>query len=92
MPEPGDLIAAFSLQPERCFRIGQATICRRPTVPRRRLGNAVWRDCTGLARRGVPPVRAEGDQWGGGGLRNGPEVPSSRPAYGSPRQGPKQGK
>jgi hypothetical protein len=49
MPQPGDLIIAFSVQPGRCFRMVysrqlQADHCRRPPVWK---GN--WRDVKGRA-------------------------------------------
>jgi hypothetical protein len=47
MPEPGDLIAAFSPQPVRCFRMVQsvhlqATHCRQEPA-----WKGLWRDRTG---------------------------------------------
>jgi len=47
MPQPGDLITAFSVQPGRCFRMIydhklQATHCRRPPA-----WKGVWRDAKG---------------------------------------------
>ena len=47
MPEPGDLITAFSPQPRRCFRIVyseqlQATHCRQPPA-----WKGIWKDAKG---------------------------------------------
>ncbi len=47
MPEPGDLVTAFSPQPGRCFRMVysvqlQSTHCRRPPA-----WKGIWRDTKG---------------------------------------------
>ena len=64
MPEPGDLIVAFSPQPGRCFRMVQsrqlqATHCRREPA-----WKGQWRDAVGriwyeeACREHAPKVRA----------------------------------
>jgi hypothetical protein len=74
MPEPGDLIVAFSPQPERCFRMVQsvqlqATHCHEPPA-----WKGTWRDAKGthLVRGGLSGTRAKADQRGVGGLLFGP--------------------
>ena len=69
-PEPGDLITAFSPQPGRCFRMIyshqlQADHCGQAPAWK---GQVAGREGALVVCRGMSATRAEGDQWGVGGL------------------------
>ena len=63
MPEPGDLIAAFSPQPGRCFRMVQSRqLQANPLSPAASVEGHLDRpEGQGLVRRSLPGARAEGD-------------------------------
>ena len=70
MPEPGDLITAFSPQPGRCFRMVysrqlQADHCRQSPAWK---GSVAGREGALVVRRGVSTSRSECDERAGGGF------------------------
>jgi len=66
VPEPGDLITAFSPQPGQCSRMIYSISCRRPTASEAPAwkGRLAGPDGQQLVCRGVPRSRAQSDQRG----------------------------
>jgi len=92
MPEPGDLIEAFSPQPGRCFRMVysvqlQADHCRRP--PAWRASGPIERAPGGTSRRAAD-VRRKSPATGFGGLLSGRVgvSPCGTTTTGAPRSRP----